>query len=774
MQQIRIDFDNPGLPQSLGAVEGESQSRIFQATLYKSGAAYTAPAGAVYSIMYRGFGPQNQGWYDTIEDGAGKRAACTVSGNIVTCELARQALRVPGHLTVVLCVSDAKGYMLKSWPIMADVRNDGYEDTGESEMYFNLSGIAGNYLTQLEKAMTDAETTRNNLISTSEQVKKDIDAKAAEALKSIPESYTELDGSVKQLQEDLNSVITNTAAFLVNDTGIGHGYKRYNVKLLNGESYLVILEIPSSASHTIFVGKENDSSDIFTQNNKNAIIEYSPDINKDYIGFNINGTEDVKYNFKVLHIGKGSVVLDLTNYFIQQSTSAVNANYVIKANGLILISTPDGVQTTFVTSDTKYFSHPFSAFLNTSHYTDIIFKLDDNTGITPFPIEENQELLSKIKIFLIAKSITDGYSVSLSASDSRAYAKGKSDIVLDGENDTDVLTSLMSCIDGINIFLYNGTYNINKYWTYNGNCRCSIASWVLTDSKKKRSVILHGETMSCPTSENGVFFKVSQELHDAWDNTKNNILLGIPYKVGEYNFSRFQIQIENVNIMGIKYDKPVTYVDYFFADSVALKSVNVRSWNKYPTEYKAFDDTPNIECVGIRCGHSSNFGIQNYIKHSNIWYCGKGVVNNGEHYIIEDVKVHHCYIGWVFGDRPDHGNMEHPNILLGCSTEACYQLGWLTKDGITTDISFDDAHAKNDYIRRSTLIMIGMSVENQWQIPINEITDANTADTLPFWEIVHKAYRGRIEIDLYGRNPFTVPKSDINSHMEWISYPNEN
>lgn len=206
MQQVRIDFDNPGLPQSLGVVEGESQSRIFQAALYKSGAAYTAPAGAVYSIMYRGFGPQNQGWYDTIEDGAGKRAACTVSGNVVTCELARQALRVPGHLTVVLCVSDAKGYMLKSWPIMADVRNDGYEDTGEIEMYFNLSGLAGNYLTQLEKAMTDAETIRNNLTSTSAQVKKEIEAKAAETLKTIPESYTELDGNVKQLKEDLSDV----------------------------------------------------------------------------------------------------------------------------------------------------------------------------------------------------------------------------------------------------------------------------------------------------------------------------------------------------------------------------------------------------------------------------------------------------------------------------------------------------------------------------------------------------------------------------------------
>lgn len=259
MQQIRIDFDNPGLPQSLGAVEGESQSRIFQAALYKSGAAYTAPAGAVYSIMYRGFGPQNQGWYDTIEDGAGKRAACTVSGNIVTCELARQALRVPGHLTVVLCVSDAKGYMLKSWPIMADVRNDGYEDTGESEMYFNLSGIAGNYLTQLEKAMADAETTRNNLISTSAQAKKDIDAKAAAALKSIPESYTELDGSVKNLREELD----NTNGVLNIDVGIGTNqsvpdYRHVkiiekDVKANNDYTFTVTLSSAPTSSTYIYI-----------------------------------------------------------------------------------------------------------------------------------------------------------------------------------------------------------------------------------------------------------------------------------------------------------------------------------------------------------------------------------------------------------------------------------------------------------------------------------------------------------------------------------------
>lgn len=196
MQRIKIDFDNPGLPKRLDVMENDAQSRFFEAELYRGGKAYSAPSGATYSIMYHGFGPQNEGWYDTINDGAGKRAACTVSGNVVTCELARQALRVPGHMTVILCVTDSTGYMLKGWPITANVRNDDYNDGEEVEMYFNLSGNVSDSIDQLKKAMAEAE-----------QVKKDIETKAAEALASIPEDYTELDSNVKQLKEDLvNSV----------------------------------------------------------------------------------------------------------------------------------------------------------------------------------------------------------------------------------------------------------------------------------------------------------------------------------------------------------------------------------------------------------------------------------------------------------------------------------------------------------------------------------------------------------------------------------------
>ena len=188
MREIKIDFDNPGFPQRLDVVENDAQSRFFKAVLYKDGKAYTAPSGATYSIMYRGFGPQNEGWYDTINDGAGKRAACSVSGNVVTCEIARQALRVPGHVSVVLCVTGSNGYMLHGWPIDCNCRNDSYTGGTSVESFF--------YITQI----TNADWT--SAIKTWEELKNMIDptlsveGKAADAAK--------VGEAVGQLKEDLN------------------------------------------------------------------------------------------------------------------------------------------------------------------------------------------------------------------------------------------------------------------------------------------------------------------------------------------------------------------------------------------------------------------------------------------------------------------------------------------------------------------------------------------------------------------------------------------
>lgn len=203
MQTIKIDFDNPGFPQRLDVVENDAQSRFFKAVLYKDGKAYAAPSGATYSIMYRGFGPQNEGWFDTINDGAGKRAACSVSGNVVTCEIARQALRVPGHVSVVLCVTGSNGYMLHGWPIDCNCRNDNYTGGTSVESFF--------YITQI----TNADWT--SAIQTWEELKNMIDptlsisGKAADAAK--------VGEAVGQVKEDLAKK-TNINIINVGDYGM--------------------------------------------------------------------------------------------------------------------------------------------------------------------------------------------------------------------------------------------------------------------------------------------------------------------------------------------------------------------------------------------------------------------------------------------------------------------------------------------------------------------------------------------------------------------------
>lgn len=217
MQKIRIDFDNPGLPQHISAVENDSQSRFFQATLYENGKAYTAPEGAAYSIMYRGFAPQNQGWYDTINDGAGKRAACNVSGNVVTCEIARQALQVPGHVSIVLCVTTGKGYMLKSWPIECDCKNDRYDSTVEIQSFFYVTQISNESWTQAIQAVEELKNTIDPTLSLSGKA---ADAKATgDAVGELKEDLDDAIGKPLKVEANKNAdliVTSSTNVYLLN------------------------------------------------------------------------------------------------------------------------------------------------------------------------------------------------------------------------------------------------------------------------------------------------------------------------------------------------------------------------------------------------------------------------------------------------------------------------------------------------------------------------------------------------------------------------------
>lgn len=268
MQKIRIDFDNPGLPQHISAVENDSQSRFFQATLYENGKAYTAPEGTTYSIMYRGFGPQNQGWYDTINDGAGKRAACAVSGNVVTCEIARQALQVPGHVSIVLCVTTGKGYMLKSWPIECDCKNDRYDSTAEIQSFFYITQVSNADWTQAIQAWENLKDAIDPTLSLS--------GKAADAKAT--------GDAVGQLKKDIIYIenATTTKKFLkksyVDELPILADPGRYGVKnffSVNANDYgIIYVKHNSNGSKlvTVEISKIIDGNEIL-QESFNVLVE---------------------------------------------------------------------------------------------------------------------------------------------------------------------------------------------------------------------------------------------------------------------------------------------------------------------------------------------------------------------------------------------------------------------------------------------------------------------------------------------------------------------
>ena len=144
------------------------------------------------------------------------------------------------------------------------IRND--EPTVEgtpmnAETLNQLSDVAGADVAraQAEAAAQKAQEIVNNAEeninsfaeASSQKAQKDIDAKAAETLKTIPESYTELDGNVKQLKGDL------THYGIIKDVSIvwNSGYYGYNgaLNMDNGYHSEKILMFPNDK--IIFSGR---------------------------------------------------------------------------------------------------------------------------------------------------------------------------------------------------------------------------------------------------------------------------------------------------------------------------------------------------------------------------------------------------------------------------------------------------------------------------------------------------------------------------------------
>ena len=424
----------------------------------------------------------------------------------------------------------------------------------------------------------------------------------------------------------------------------------------------------------------------------------------------------------------------------------------LTAPGLYIVTFPDAIKCTYnyynehTGSRTNFdnCAHPFCMF-NTHDFVRFAFYRKDGANFAP-----TDELAQQIKIYRLYKPKSN-YDIAIAASDSTDNDKWSADIVLDGTNDSRVLCAIFGCNESINALLKNGNYHLTEIWTMSSYAKAMLPfnqNLYGNGTTSRRYICVRGATKSNPSDLCAVKFLVSQTLHESLTASNTNYFcIGSVYDYGTTQVTRLSTScdIENINIIGWYYDKPITYVDTTRCLSTMLTSVNVSSWATQVGQYTHFAETPNVECCGIRVGRGSNYGIQNFVKNSNIWFCGKGFAINGEHFIIEDVKCHHNLVGIYVGDKRTVGVLEHPNIFIGCAIEGCKRSIVLSKQGVTTEQDFVEDIANG--IVHSTIIFIGTSTELVWTVPTNETGGGTQEPTLPMLEIIRGCYRGRIEID---------------------------
>lgn len=441
----------------------------------------------------------------------------------------------------------------------------------------------------------------------------------------------------------------------------------------------------------------------------------------------------------------------------------------ITDNGFYLVTFPDELTADYNVKgyDGKRLNlsspHPFSILID-SDFLRVTIKRKDSGEILP-----SDKILSDVKIYHIFNTSSKFADICVAPFDAATAKKENADIVLDGKNDTRVLAALFGCHNSIKVLLYNGTYSINELWTTSDTSKIALSFNEYNfdgGANYRRYISVYGEMPSTPQTIDSACLYVTKELHESMEDSGiNYFIIGTHYPISDSEIQRSatSCDLKYFNIIGYKYDKPITYIDTTRCLSTMIESVNVRSWVKNIIGYNPFDETPNKECCGIRVGRGSNYGIQNYVKHLNVWYCGKGVACNGEHFVFEDVKTHHDYIGFVFGDRKTVGRMEHSNILIGCAIEGCYRLMLLTQNGISKQADFVADYENK--LQNDTLIVIGLSTETTWTIPTNERgnNEITTQDTLPIIEVLRGCYRGRIEIDgHFATSPFEQDGSGKN------------
>lgn len=133
--KITMDFQQPGSPQIINAVQNDQYSRNLEISLYDNSTAWTIPEDVDVLIRYcksDGTG----GEYNVLPDGS---EAWSAEGNVLTVALAPQVLTAPGSVTLSVLLFSGE-QVLSTFRIMIRVSRSVEPVATDSENYYNVAG----------------------------------------------------------------------------------------------------------------------------------------------------------------------------------------------------------------------------------------------------------------------------------------------------------------------------------------------------------------------------------------------------------------------------------------------------------------------------------------------------------------------------------------------------------------------------------------------------------------------------------------------------------
>ena len=202
--KIKMDLSRRGITPVVNMVQGDSNTRALEISLYDNGQSWEIPAGATAAVAFQK--PDGtRGLYDKLPDGS---AATTISGSTVTAILAPQALTCAGTVLASVVFYDKDMDTLATFPFKITVEANPAAGEQISNNYYYLQNME-----QVNKAYAELQARFEGLgpIASDEQ----ISAAICGWLDDHPEATTTVqDGSItkEKLSPELLEALQTTSS----------------------------------------------------------------------------------------------------------------------------------------------------------------------------------------------------------------------------------------------------------------------------------------------------------------------------------------------------------------------------------------------------------------------------------------------------------------------------------------------------------------------------------------------------------------------------------